>query len=226
MPEYLPLASFRQGLLPTDCGSCSWWQTSGSAAERGDAAAHTRHDWAAVLDHEWGHPGLLVHEPAGRLSAARSGEVAISASIHFAPASSLVRFRELPFPPLPPLSALLFCLRADGGASRRLEKRLIRTALHELRTRGVQEVYAVAHWPEGSDQHGDCRFFGADLLAATGFAEVTHNGHLCLMKVDNRGLIAVIDRVQTAVSRIFTHEPAPSPAAWVRGGNGAKQGTP
>ena len=29
MPEYLPLGAFRQGLLPGDCCSCAWWQTTG-----------------------------------------------------------------------------------------------------------------------------------------------------------------------------------------------------
>jgi hypothetical protein len=226
MPEYLPLVAFRQGLLPDDCRACSWWQTSGRAVQRGEAVAQTRHDWATELEHDWGHVGLLVYEPAGRRDAAGTRERVISASVHFAPASSLARFRELPFPALPAFSALLFCLRADEDAPRWVAKRLIRKALYELRSRGVQEVYAIAHWPEGCDSSGDCRFFSTELLAANGFEHVSHNGHLCLMRVDNRGLVSLIGQMETAFRRVFANEPAPSPAAWVQGGSGAEQGAP
>ena len=226
MPDYLPLGAFRQGLLPGDCRSCAWWQTAGRTAHQGAAAAETRREWVTELDHEWGCAGLLVYEPAGRRGAEGSEETVVSASIHFAPASSLARFRELPFPPLPSSSALLFCFHAEEDAPRLLAKRLIRKALYELRNRGVQEVYAIAHWPEASGDPGDCRFFSIELLAANGFEEVTHNGHLCLMRVDNRGLVSLIGQVEMAVRRVFANEPAPSPAAWVRGGNGAEQGMP
>ena len=185
-----------------------------------------RHDWAAELEHDWGHVGLLVHEPAGRRGAAGSGEVVISASIHFAPASSLARFRELPFPPLPPFSALLFCFHAEEDAPRWVAKRLIRKAIYELRNRGVQEVYAIAHWPEGCSGSGNCRFFSTELLAANGFEQVSQNGHLCLMRLDNRSLVSLIDQIESAFHRVFAHEPAPSPAAWVHGDNGAQQGAP
>jgi hypothetical protein len=226
MPEYLPLGAFRQGLLPGDCRSCAWWQTTGEMVHRGEAAAEKHREWVTALEHDWGCAGLLVYEPAGRRGGAGSEETAVSASIHFAPASSLARFRELPFPPLPASSALLFCFHAEEDAPRVLAKRLIRKALYDLRNRGVQEVYAIAHWPEGCGDAVDCRFFSTELLAANGFAEVAHNGHLCLMRVDNRGLVSLIGQVETAVRRVFANEPAPSPAAWVKGGNGAEQGTP
>jgi hypothetical protein len=226
MPEYLPLGAFRQGLLPDDCRACSWWQTSGTAVQRPEAAEQKRYEWVIELEPAWGHVGLLVHEPAGRRDAAGAGEVVVSASIHFAPASSLVRFRELPFPSLPASSALLFCFRADEDAPRWVAKRLIRKAIYELRNRGVREVYAIAHWPEGCPGSGDCRFFSRELLAANGFEQVSHNGHLCLMRVDTRGLVSLIDQVETAFRRVFANEPAPSPAAWVQGGSGAKHGRP
>ncbi len=226
MPEYLPLGAFRQGLLPVDCRTCAWWQTSGEAVHEGTVGAGKRHEWVTELESDWGCAGLLVYESAGRRGASASGEVTVSASVHFAPSSSLARFRELPFPPLPAFSALLFCLRVEEGAPRWLPKRLIRKALDELRNHGVHEVYAVAHWPEGAGEPDDCRFFSTELLEANGFAEVTHNGHLCLMRVDNRGLVSLVDQVETAVRRVFAKEPAPSPAAWVQGEAGAEQGTP
>jgi hypothetical protein len=226
MPEYLPLGAFRQGLLPGDCSSCAWWQTTGNATHRGSAGDDRRHEWAASLEEDWGYVGLLAHEPSGRRDAAGSAELTITASIHFAPASSLARFRELPFPPLPPSSALLFCLQIGQEAPQWVTKRLIRKALYELRGRGIEEVYAVAHWPADSPDRDDCRFFSADLLADNGFEHVAHNGHLCLMRVDNRGLVSLLDQVESAVRRVFAKEPAPSPATWARGGDGAKQGAP
>jgi hypothetical protein len=228
MPQYLPLGAFRQGLLPGDCRACAWWQTSGAAAQRGDVAVHKRHEWITDLEHDWGYVGLLVHEQAGRRATADSGDYVISASIHFAPAASLARFRELPFPPLPASSALLFCFHADEDAPRWVAKRLIRKAIYELRSRGVQEVYAVAHWPEGCGDPGDCRFFSTELLAANGFQQVFHDGHLCLMRVDNRGLISLFGQVETAFRSVFAseQEPAPSPAAWAYGENRAEQGAP
>jgi hypothetical protein len=102
MPDYLPLGAFRQGLLPDHCRSCAWWQTTGRTTHRGAAAGEKRHEWATGLEHDWGCAGLLLYEPAGRRDVAGSGEVAV-ASIHFAPASSLARFRSsLPLPPVLP----------------------------------------------------------------------------------------------------------------------------
>ncbi len=48
--------------------------------------------------------------------------------------------------------------------------------------------------------------------------EVAGDSRLALMRVDNRGLISLAERAETALRRIFTREeePAPSPAAWAR----------
>jgi hypothetical protein len=226
MPEYLPLRAFRQGLLPDDCRSCAWWQTAGASEHRGTAAAGNRHEWLTDLEHDWGHVGLLVHEPAARRGAPGSADPVISASIHFAPASSLPRFRELPFPPLPASSALLFCLHADEDAPRWAAKRLIRKSLYELRGRGIDEVFAVARWTD--EDGGDCRFIPAGLLAENGFEQVAGDERLCLMRVDNRGLVSLVDQAEAAMRRVFSHnhEPAPHPAAWVQGGDGVEQGAP
>ena len=77
-------------------------------------------------------------------------------------------------------------------------------------------MYAVARTGSRNGDSADCRFFQADLLGETGFVEVASDGRLSLMRVDNRGLISIVDEVQTAVRRLFTNEeePAPSPAAW------------
>ena len=225
MPEYLPLGAFRQGLLPGDCRSCAWWFTTGAAAHQGPAAAGKRHEWLTDLEHQWGYVGLLVHEPAPRRGASTSADPVVSASIHFAPGSSLARFRELPFPQLPASSALLFCFHAEEDAPRWTAKRLIRKALHELRARGIHEVFAVARWTSGGCD--DCRFLPADLLLDNGFEQVAGDGELCLMRVDNRSLIALVDQAEMALRHMFghSHEPAASPAAWARGGSGAGQAT-
>jgi hypothetical protein len=219
MPEYLPLAAFRQGLLPGDCRDCSWWQTAGSSPTQGTEAAGARHEWLSDLEHDWGYVGLLVHDPSARREADGPPDPVITASVHFAPASSLPRFRELPFPPLPPCSALLFCLHTDDEASRWMAKRVIRRAIYELRGRGIKEIYAVANRPDAGTADGaDCRFFSAGLLADNGFLEVMGDARLVLMRVDTRSLISLAEQAQTTLRRIFTREeePSPSPAAWAR----------
>jgi hypothetical protein len=226
MPEYLPLQAFRQGLLAGDCGACAWWQTSGAAVYRGVTAEGRRREWLEGLEHEWGPAGLLLCDSAEQRGSPRSADVAVIASIHFAPASALPRFRELPFPPLPPFSALLICLHTAEGAPAWAAKRIIRKALAVLRGRGVDEVYAVAYrGGNGNGSAPSCRFLPAELLADNGFAEVAGNGRFCLMKVDNRGLISLIDQVEVAIRRLFPRreDPAPSPAAWAQEASGAGQ---
>jgi hypothetical protein len=230
MPEYLPLAAFRQGLLPSECRSCAWWQTSGASAPEEDAASVRRHEWMTDLEQDWGHPGLLVLGGDGGRNISGSGEVPVSAVVHFAPASSLARFRELPFAPLPAFSALLFCFRREEDTPRWAAKRLLGKAVSELRSRGVEEVYAVAHWPEnvdGAHAHPDCRFFSTEFLAANGFERVAHDRHLCLMRLDTRGLVGLVDQLEAVVRRLFSREEeaAPSPAAWVQGTSGADHST-
>jgi hypothetical protein len=195
--------------------------TTDAAAHRGPAAAGKRHEWLTDLEPEWGTVGLLVHEPAPGRGASPSADPVISASIQFAPGSSLARFRELPFPQLPASSALLFCFHSQEDAPRWAAKRLIRKALYELRARGIDEVFAVA-----SGSSDDCRFFPTDLLLENGFEQVAGDGELCLMRVDNRSLIALVAQVEMVLRRMFGHnrEPAASPAAWAQRESGAGQG--
>jgi hypothetical protein len=226
MPQYLPLQAFRQGLLASDCGSCAWWQTAGAAAYQGAAAEQRRREWLTGLQTEWGFAGLLLCDPADGRGTHRSTDVAVAASIHFAPASLLPRFRELPFPPLPPSSALLFCLRTAEDAPGWAAKRIIRKALADLRARGIDEVYAIAYrGASGNGSGPECRFLPAELLDQNGFAEVASSGRVRLMKVDNRGLLSLVDQVEMAIRRMFAHgeDPAPSPAAWAGEGSGAGQ---
>jgi hypothetical protein len=152
--------------------------------------------------------------------------VNITASVHFAPAAALPRLRELPFPPLPPFAVVIFCLRTSEGAPRWVAKRLLRKAINELHRRKVEEVYGVARTGSRDGQNADCRFFSADLLAETGFTEVAGDASLSLMRVDNRGLITLVDHVETAVRRLFVRdeEPDPSPAAWAEEEGGVEQG--
>jgi len=60
--------------------------------------------------------------------------------------------------------------------------------------------------------------FRSDLLVANGFAEVTKSGELVLMRADLRGLLSLVDRLETAVRRMLHNEPTPSPAAWTHRG--------
>jgi hypothetical protein len=215
VPDYLPLCAFRQGLLPEACRSCAWWQSVG-ADPRGEAAVSRRRAWLPSVEQHWGSAGILVYDSPSRFGSSGLSRAVVSASVHFAPALCVPRFRALGFSPLPDDAALLFCLRLEENAGRSSARRLVIRALAELRDRGVDEAYAVAGPYAESIDDGTCRFFSSELLAACGFEHVAHNGTLALMRTDLRGLLTLIDQFEATVRRMLRTEPTPSPAAWSR----------
>ncbi len=163
----------------------------------------------------WGATGLILVDNTPRAGATAP---VLIASIGFAPGNALPRLRTLSFGPLSESSALLFCLTVTGDHARFQDKRILHKALAQLRFRGVEEVYGVARPGPVSDDPTACRFFEAGFLAANGFQLVAENGELMLMRLDLRGLLSLVDKVETAVKRILHNEPAPSPAAWSQRG--------
>jgi hypothetical protein len=214
MPDYLPLSAFRQGLLPAPCRSCTWWQSVGSQRYSNRTATDKRRLWMAGVEATWGTSGLLLETGGGAAGAAP----VIAASINFAPVTALPRLHELPVGPLPEEATLLFCLTVADDQPHSQAKRVVQKALGHLKTRGVEEAYALARSIGDPDDPSACRFFPVDLLAANGFQEVMEHGGLVLMRVDLRGLLALVDRLETAVTRLLHNEPAPSPAAWTQRG--------
>jgi hypothetical protein len=207
VPGYLPLCAFRQGLLPTACRSCAWWQTTGNGHSTPEAAAAKRQQWMATLERSWGSTGLLVENGGG-------SDPAIVASINFAPAAAVPRLHALSLGPFPPGSALLFCLRLEEGQTQPQAKRLLHKALRHLKDRDVEEVYAVASYSGGTQDGNSCEFFSVEFLSANGFEQVMGNGRLHLMRVDLRGLLSLIEQLEATVRRVLRIEPTPSPAAW------------
>jgi len=245
MSGYLPLGAFRQGLLPSACSSCAWWQTTGSGKLSSAAAADIHRRWIASLEDSWGSPGLLLYtnrETHGGVSHSAPADAVstglgpsgsdpspvVVASVAFAPADMVPRLRDLPFGGFGSLSdgsVLLFCLTCGREEPRYQPKRVLHKALRHLRTRGVREVYAVAtHRGEtdgvaglhGTFDRDHCRFFPLDFLVANGFHPIADNAGLVLTRLDLGGILAVIGQVQATVRRVLGSEPAPSPAAWIR----------
>lgn len=225
MPGYLPLSAFRQGLLPTVCQTCVWWQTTGNERLSAEAAAEKRRHWMASVESTWGATGLLLEAdespPSAAASSGHAGEPVVIGSISFAPAGAVPRLRAFPFSSLTAGSALLFCLWLEEGQPRTQAKRLLQKALGQLKSRGVMEVFAVAGSfdPAVGDANGApnrCAFLSADFLAANGFEPVMESGELVLMRADLRGLLSLVGQVETAVRRVLHREPTPSPAAWTR----------
>lgn len=228
MADYLPLCAFRQGLLPLDCRSCAWWQTTGDGRLAPEEAGAKRRQWMASLEKTWGSTGLLLQGtalPAGD-AAADTGhwggvpDPPIAAAISFAPPAALPRLQDMAFGTLPRESAFLFCLKVEEGYTRLLPRRLLHKALGQLRGRGVDEVFAVAAVrltdPDGPGVADECRFFSIAFLAANGFEEVTGGGDLILMRSDLRGLLSLVEQVGGALRRVLRDPLAPSPAAWSR----------
>jgi hypothetical protein len=170
---------------------------------------------------------------AGTLPTGRDRAPVAVGSISFAPATSVPRLRGLPFHSLTAGSALLFCLWLDEGQPRAQAKRLLQKSLGQLKSRGMSEVFAVAgsaHDAAAADgeagrrratpggRESACGLFSADFLASNGFEPVMESGDLILMRADLRGLLSIIDQVETALRRVIRHEPTPSPAAWTHRG--------
>lgn len=215
MSDYLPLCAFRHGLLPAACRSCAWWQTTESQCLSAQDAGEKRRQWMTNLEGTWGTTGLLLE---GGGPATDTATPTVAASISFAPTAAVPRLREFPFGPLPEASALLFCLMVEDGRPRSQAKRVLHKALAELKTRGAEEVYAVAKSSADPDDPAVCRFFPPVFLAGNGFDEVMENGGLMLMRADLRGLLSLVDRFETVVKRMLRNEPTPSPAAWTHRG--------
>lgn len=215
MPDYLPLCTFRQDLLPPACRSCAWWFDSGAPPDSRASAYSLRREWMSALEPAWGSTGLVLPDdpPPGDPSA-----LAAKVSVHYAPAQSVPRLRDLPLGPIPADAALLFCLRAEGSGDITAARRLVQKALAQLRLRGVTEVYAYAALTGGAGGGDRCEFFAYDFLDSCGFRRVRDNGDLFLMRVDLRGLATVMGRVEAVLKRVVGTDPTPSPAAWTHQG--------
>ena len=213
MPEFLPVLSSRQDILPLTCRSCPWWLTSGGSPSLEEAEYTRRGEWMASLEDAWGSTGIMF-QPDG--SRGDSSSIRATAAIHFAPAARLPRLRDLPFGPLPPESPLIFCLSMDGGYDRPVARRLLQKALAQLRLRGAQEAFAFAVIDAENDNVDRCGFLPIGLLEDTGFKRMQDNRDLVLLRADLGGLASLLGQLQTAVKRLVGNRPAPSPAAWTR----------
>lgn len=217
MPDYVPLCSAKRDLLPGPCQVCAWWQTAGIGRVPPASAGTIRERWTSSVATTWGNPGLVQimsasRRRAGEHSGAPDGDNSI---IHFAPAASLPRLRDLLFTPLPPGTIFLFCL-GSTPAGRPEARPLLHEALRQLRQRRVREVYAFASADGGSPGEEHCEFFSRRFLQANGFGEVHGCSDLFLMRADLRGLLSVLAPLETALRRLLREEePTPSPAAWM-----------
>ncbi len=233
MPDYLPLCAFRQDLLPPVCRACAWWQIPGGGRECTVAAGEKRRQWMIAVESTWGSPGLLLErtEASARPAYASSGmpedpddpggssaDLTAAASIHYAPAAAVPRLRSLPFAPPERGSVLLFCLRSEENRAGPQARRILHKALGQLKDRGAQEVYAFAGLVGSPEDNERCEFFSLHFLESNGFQPVRDNGDIYLMRADLRGLLSLINQVETAVRRVLRNDPTPSPAAWTRRG--------
>lgn len=204
MPEFLPLCVSTQDLLPGPCRCCAWWQTAGIARVSPETAATVRERWTNSLEDGWANPGLI------RLVADEGGNWVV----HYAPAGSLPRLRDVLLGQLAPEAVVLFCLRHDGPADRQAARRLLHAALKQLKQQHLREAYAFAVVDDGTPQEERCEFFSYAFLRDNGFEELHDCGDVLLMRADLRALLSVLAPLEMALRRLLHHEPAPSPAAW------------
>ncbi len=233
MPCYLPLCASRQDLLPPACRSCVWWQTPINGQQQTVDAAEKRHQWMLSVGSTWGSPGLLQEtgeatrrsgsqstgtSGSGSRASASAQNPLVLASIHYAPAMAVPRLSSLPFAPPGREAVLVFCLRSEEDQARTRARRILQKALGQLKDRGVQEVYGFAGLVGSPEDQGRCHFFSLDFLESNGFQQVTDNGEIYLMRADLRGLLSLINQVESVVRRVLRNDPTPSPAAWTHRG--------
>lgn len=233
MPDYLPLRADRQELLPSACRSCAWWQTASGGHQCPPNAREKRREWMIAVESTWGSPGLLLERvdatvrPGSSSAEVRGSpddprpsppDLTAAACIQYAPAAAVSRLRSLPFAPPDRGSVLLLCLRSEESQAGAQARRILHKALGQLKERGVQEVYAFAGLLGSPEDTERCEFFSLDFLESNGFERVRDNGHIYLMRADLRGLLSLINQVESAVRRALRNEPTPSPAAWTRRG--------
>lgn len=231
MPGYLPLCASRQDMLPPVCRSCAWWQTPGNGQHPAPDGAEQRHRWMLAAGSRWGSLGLLRDSAdLGKrfsLQSTRSiqgcspessspTDRGVMASIHYAPAATIPRLGSLPFAPTDQDAVLLFCLWSEEARAGIKARQLLQKALGQLKDRGIQEVYAYAGLVGSTEDEARCQFFPLDFLESNGFQQVTDNSDIYLMRADLRGLLSLINQVESALKRVLKQDPTPSPAAWTR----------
>jgi hypothetical protein len=199
VPSFVEVVTASQGLLPSPCSECLWWQTA-SGTENG---LERRLAWMSNLEQSWGSVGIVGVEGRETTSA-----------IQFAPARALPRSFRLPVGPPPDESVLLFCLRSGLRRPSFEGRQVLHRALRTLRGRGVLEAYAYAR-PLGSNRLCAARnLCGLEFLLANGFQVMGGNGEVFLTRVDLRGLLPSLSEAVEALRRLRHPSAAPSPIAF------------
>jgi hypothetical protein len=121
MPGCLPLCAFRQDLLPVSCRDYAWCFFSGTAPSSPDERHAARRDWMRAREKYWGNTGL-IDSASVRPDGTAATDTA--AAIHYAPAPTVPRLRDLPLGPLPTESAIIFCLRVEQDPDHAIARRL------------------------------------------------------------------------------------------------------
>ncbi|MHB0981041.1 MAG: hypothetical protein ACYC5Q_13410 [Thermoleophilia bacterium] len=201
MTTYVEITTASQGLLPSPCPECVWWQTT-----QGDNRdTERRLEWMQALEESWGSVGLVALD--GR---------EVIASIQFAPVRSLPRLVALSSGEPPEDSVLLFCLRGRVGRPSLDTQELLHRAMAHLRHKHVQVAYAYARPLGTSTLCGVLNLFGLEFLEANGFTVVRAVGEAYLMQVDLGGLVPALAEARWTVRRLLGVAAHPSPATFNR----------
>jgi len=198
---YVEITTASQGLLPSPCPECLWWQTT-QGENRG---VERRLEWMRALEESWGSVGLVALD--GR---------EVNSSIQFAPVRALPRPLALPSGEPPEDSVLLFCLRGRVGTPSRDTQELLHRAMAHLRHRQIRVAHAYAR-PLGTNTVCGVRnLFGLEFLEANGFTVVRSVGRAYLLKVDLRGLVPALAEAGWTARRLLGGAVNPSPATFGR----------
>jgi hypothetical protein len=203
MASYVEVVAVSQGLLPSPCPHCLWWQSSAGPV----SGIERRLAWMTGLERTWGSVGMVSSDGAETVAA-----------IQFAPVRALPRVFRLPPAPPPDDAVLLYCLRARLGRPVATAQGLLHRTLAHLRDRGVTEAFAYA-CPLGSDAVCGARnLTGLEFLLSSGFQVVGCDNQVFLTRVDLRGLLPSLSQAGQFWRRLRHSPAAPSPVAFRRSG--------
>jgi hypothetical protein len=197
--SFVEVVAVSQGLLPSPCAECLWWQTStGTATGR-----ERRLAWMGALEQTWGSVGMIAMEGADT-----------AAALQFAPVRALPRAYHLPPGPPPDEAVLLFCLRSRLHLPGSVPRQLLHRSLALLRERGFDEAFTYAK-PLGEQSIcGSRNLAGLEFLLSNGFQVVGCHGQIYLTRVELRGLLPSLSQAGQLWRRLRHAPAAPSPVAF------------
>ena len=193
--------------LPTGCGACVFWESSGERERRCCAVQdeELQRAWFRHVTDDWGECGRVAYE-----------DEEVLGFIKYAPSTYFPQAFTFPSAPSDPSVPLIGCLHiAEDARHRGLGTVLLRAALKDLVTRGERRVEAFG-FLEQPVPLGDMPMFGAPFLLRNGFTVAHPDPLYPLLRLDLRTLVVWQDNLEAVLDslRFPLRVPNHAPVTW------------